>query len=52
MSLKVGREEPSSYLSKRKKEKAWETSKFTEQTPVCSSANPTNQTILPRSPAL
>lgn len=52
MSLKVGREEPSSYLSKRKKEKAWETSKFTEQTPVCSSANPTSQTILPRSPAL
>lgn len=52
MSLKVGREAPSPHLSERKKGKAWEMSKFVEQTLICSSANPTSQTILRRSPAL
>lgn len=52
MSLEVGREVPSPHLSKGKKGKAWEMSKFMEQTLICSSANPTSQTILRRSPAL
>ena len=52
LSLKGGREEPSPYLSKRKREKAWEMSKFMEQTLIWSSADPTSQTILQSSPAL
>lgn len=52
VSLEVGREVPSPHLSKGEKGKAWEMSKFMEQTLICSSANPTSQTILRRSPAL